>query len=138
MLHGSTRMKDWPDHFPAQCPPIDAEPVSGEVFRFVGRNNPKAKDFSTYYELKPEKDWGDQACQARGLSVYRNFEVCKKMSLMIPALAKKKLAVAVLEQGDGNIATTPSRNSKDHNTFWSCLDAEQLYVKFSSVEFEDA
>ncbi|MBE9396776.1 hypothetical protein IOQ59_05805 [Pontibacterium sp. N1Y112] len=131
-------MKKWPDHFPEQCPPGCAEPVSGKVYRFINRANPKEKDFKSFFELKPDQDWGEKACQARGLSVYKNKNACEQMVDLVPALAKKKLAVAELNSNDGVIAETPSRNSNEHNTLWSSVDKKEMADKFTCLENEVA
>lgn len=129
-------MIKWPDHFPEQCPPVHASPVSGNVFRFISRNAPKHKDFVSFFSINPSKDWGDNSCQANGLSVYSSNEVCAKMAKMIPALAKKKLAVAELNSNDGYIANTPSNNTKHHKTLWPLISPENLAEKFSSIPLE--
>ncbi len=131
-------MAKWPDHYPEQCPPESAEPVSGKVYRFVNRTNPKERDFKSNYEQRPGTDWGNQGCQARGLSVFRTIEACDDMAEQVPALAKKKLAVANLSQNDGVIAETPSRNSSKHNTLWPLLDAKEMANRFKSVDIEEA
>ncbi len=129
-------MTKWPDHFPEQCPPGCAEPVSGKVYRFINRTNPKEKDFKSFFELNPGRDWGEKACQARGLSVYKSKDICEQMIDLIPALAKKKLAVAELDPDDGVIAETPSTNSNEHNTLWPLTDKKEMADKFTCLGIE--
>ncbi|WP_320055765.1 hypothetical protein [Desulfuromonas thiophila] len=124
----------WPDHYPEKCPPVDAEDVSGLVYRFTNRANPKHKDFLSYYELKPDEDWGDKDCQARGLSVYTTEDDCRAASAAVPALRKKKLCAARLSTKAGVIAPTPSRNNCNHKTLWSLFSAEELSELFVPLE----
>jgi hypothetical protein len=124
----------WPEHYPEKCPPDTATDVSGEVYRFTSKTNPKHKDFLSYYELKPNNDWGKMECQARGLSVYTTKEDCRAAIDTIPALRKKYLCVAELHGEAGVIAETPSQNSNNHKTLWSLFSAEELANLFKSIE----
>jgi len=124
----------WPDHYPEKCPPDDAENVSGVVYRFTNRTNPKHRDFLSYYELKPAKDWGKKACQARGLSVYTSEEDCKTAISLVPALKKKKLCIAELGSESGVIAPTPSKNNYNHKTLWPLISAQDLAEIFMPMD----
>lgn len=121
----------WPDHYPEKCPPDNAEDVSGVVYRFTNRTNPKHKDFLSYYELKPTENWGEKACQARGLSVYTSEEDCKTALAAMPALRKKRLCVAELSSEAGVIAHTPSKNHHNHKTLWPLVSAQDLAEIFA-------
>lgn len=123
----------WPDHYPSNCPPSQAEPPSGNIYRFMNRKNPKDKDFSSYYELKPDHDWKDKACAARGLTVYTTKEDCVAAAAAVPALKKKHLAIANLPSNSGVIAATPSTNTKNHKTFWPRISAQEMADLFSPV-----
>nr|WP_320049639.1 hypothetical protein [uncultured Desulfuromonas sp.] len=124
----------WPEHYPEKCPPAEAKNVSGQVYRFTNRSSPKCKDFLSYYDLKPEKDWGSKACQARGLSVYTTVEDCETAVAAVPALRRKKLCVAVLSADTGVIAHTPSNNHYNHKTLWSLVGAEELSERFEPLD----
>ncbi|KKO47710.1 hypothetical protein VT06_15445 [Arsukibacterium sp. MJ3] len=124
----------WPGHYPERCPPDDVEDVSGVVFRFTNRANPKHKDFLSYYELKPNEDWGDKACQARGLSVYISENDCKTALAAVPALRKKSLCVAELSSETGMIGGTPSKNNYNHKTLWSLISAHDLAEIFMPID----
>ena len=54
----------WPDYFPDDCPPQDAEPATGEVYRVVKQNPPDSKDFMSQRERKRRKNFGEKECQA--------------------------------------------------------------------------
>lgn len=123
-------MKVWPTHYPDKCPPDHSESVSGNIYRFTNRINPRYRDFSSYYELNPGHDWGNKACDARGLSVYRTEEDCIAAAAVVPALKKKHIAKASLLPGCGVIAPTHSNNTKNHNTFWSLISTEKLASLF--------
>lgn len=127
-------MTAWPEHYPEKCPPDNAVPPSGSLFRFINKTNPKKKDFLSYYELKPEGDWGTKACVSRGLSVYASEIDCAVAAATIPALKKKQLAKAFLPKNSGVIASTPSKNTNNHKTLWPLISAEELAELFSPVQ----
>lgn len=128
------RLRCWPDHYPELCPPNNAGHVSGRVFRFTNRTNPKSKDFLSYYDLKPGEEWGRSECNARGLSVYTTEQDCIAAADAVPALRRKHLCVAELPSHAGVIADTPSKNTENHKTLWSLFTAEELSALFTPIE----
>src|SRR5689334_14595616 len=63
----------WPRHFPNGCPKADAVPADGVVWRLVRTRIPDAEDFRSWHDLRPQKDWKEKACEACGLSVFRDI-----------------------------------------------------------------
>lgn len=124
----------WPEHYPEQCPPNSAEPVNGTIYRFINRNTPQEKDFYSHYERNPDKDWSNNECNSRGLSVLKTKEACSEMASAVPALRKKKIVKGTLDDTCGVIAPTPSDSSVGHNTFWSLIEPNILVTKFSIYE----
>ncbi len=131
-------MPAWPEHYPSNCPPESSVPPSGEVFRFTNRKTPKDKDFFSYYLLKPGHNWGADACNSRGLTVYTSEEDCIAAAAAVPALKKKHMAKATLPINSGEIAATHSNNTKNHKTFWPIISPEDLAAIFASVNQEGA
>lgn len=131
----------WPSHYPTQCPPEEAFTYEGSLYRFINRNNPVPKDFKSYYETKIGNDWGDKACQARGLSVFKTLDDCSEMMRTVPALRKKKVAVATIDSECGLLANTPSTKSKRHCTWWipkSLSNPCELFEKIDLSEMSHA
>lgn len=110
-------LMDYAD-FPPKCPPERAEPASGSIFRLVSRATMKPKDFLSYKELNPHKNYEGKECQSCGLSVFRTQEDCSKAKATIPALRKKHVAAADLRDPVGLYAATPSYNTGNHHTWW--------------------
>lgn len=133
----NTQKVTWPDNYPDKCPPVCAVNVSGKVIRLTNRSNPKSKDFCSYYEQNPNHNWGEQSCQARGLSVYTSEEEYKYAISVVPALKRKKVCIAELSPKDGVIASTPSTNNPRHKTYWPLLSNEQLSEIFKPLNFEE-
>jgi len=61
------------------------------------------------------------------------MEDCMAAAAAIPALKKKYLSKAELPPHSGAIAATPSGNTKNHNTFWSLISAEELAIFFMPI-----
>lgn len=108
----------WPSHFPASCPPASAAELVGTVFRFINGRSAVDRDFMSHYERDPEKDWGDDGCKARGLSILRTWADCGVMREAVPALRKKRLVHAEIVKPIGLVASTPSNNCQGHCTWW--------------------
>lgn len=124
----------WPDHFPHSCPPVDAIDVSGPVYRFINGRAPADRDFESHYERNAAKDWDADACVARGLSVLRNWSDCMIMRKAVPALRKKRVAVAMVVSPVGLIAPTPSNSCAGHCTWWRSLAPGQVRPLFSTFQ----
>lgn len=128
-------MHQWPDHYPQLCPPSQAVPSDGHIYRFTYGAMPEAKDFRSFYDGAPNKDWGDLACQARGLSVYPTLEACREAANKVPSLAKKKLAAGSLQGSYGMVAETPSKNTSNHMTWWVGSNCPDPVTFFAPVDF---
>jgi hypothetical protein len=127
-------LSNFPEYYPEQCPPSEAKDVDGNVFRFTARNTPHKRDFLSFYELSPDKNWDADTCQAMGLSVFPSISACHEMQSKIPALRKKKIASANLNNSHGKFAHTPSTNSKRHMTWWVSSELSEPWILFSNVD----
>lgn len=130
----------YPEHYPDQCPPKVAHCHTGDLYRFINRNNPDSSDFRSYYDNNPTKDWGVKACEARGLSVVRCGLGVLEMRAAIPALRKKKVSKASVSENCGVLGETPSSSSKRHCTWWipkTIVEPEKLFVVISESELSN-
>lgn len=126
-------MYSWPDHYPQSCPPSEAIELTGTVYRFINGASPAERDFHSHYERQPDKDWGNESCKARGLSVLKTTAGCGEMRKAIPALRKKRVAVATIDLPVGLIATTPSNSCDDHCTWWRTVHPSEVLGLFTTV-----
>ncbi|MFZ2727101.1 MAG: hypothetical protein WAX77_12670 [Methylococcaceae bacterium] len=127
-------MSKFPEYYPKQCPPCDAKDIEGLVFRFTDRNVPNKRDFLSHYEKNSSKDWEDSACQAMGLSVFPSKDACEEMKKKVPAMRRKKIASANLNNEHGKFAHTPSTTSKRHMTWWVSCSLNEPWILFSNVD----
>lgn len=122
----------WPEHFPNACPPDEAVPLAGPVFRFINGTAPAERDFTSHFERNAGKDWGEDACKARGLSVLRTFRDCRLMRKGVPALRKKRLAYADISTEVGVVQHTPSNTCEGHCTWWRAAPPSDVRSLFST------
>lgn len=130
-LNRGATLYSWPNHFPLQCPPPEATELSGQIFRFINGPAPVDWDFLSHYERRPAGEWGD-ACKARGISVVRTYEDCQIMRAGVPALRKKRLAVASIESSVGLISNSPSGTCQGHCTWWRSSPAGEVKLLFAN------
>lgn len=124
----------WPTNYPTQCPPSHAVELTGTVYRFINGKVPADVDFLSHYERKPDGDWGNEPCKARGLSILRSMEDCHTMRAGVPALRKKRIAVALIDEPTGVIASTPSHTCEGHKTWWRTKLPSALTPLFTKIE----
>lgn len=118
-------MTQWPDHYPAMCPPADAAPASGRFIRFVDAVPPSGDDTMSYVELRisgrrkfKTEDFGKLECEASGFSMYDTIENAEAARKGMRPLQKKMLA-SVDITGDGKVKRTAEK--KGHHTWWRPL-----------------
>lgn len=119
----------WPDYFPNDCPPQDAQPATGDVYRLVKQNPPESKDFIPLREKKTSEDFGEKECQACGLSVLGSAEDALRMRKRARGMEKRLIAKGTLNLCLGKIKHTPSsRYGKSHHTWWVPTEVEPWSV----------
>ncbi len=108
---------EWPEHFPENCPPANSIEAGGTVHRFVRNNPPENNDFRSNRLLHPQQDFGENICQACGLSVYRDKNDLIRKLRRLPAKRKCHIATGNLNPDTGKILPTPTQGDS-HNTWW--------------------
>jgi hypothetical protein len=124
----------WPSHFPTQCPPTEATELVGIVYRFINKQELTDWDFLSHYERAPHANWSHSPCNCRGLSVVRTSQDYAAMRDAVPALRKKKIAIADINSSVGVISTTPSNSCNDHCTWWRSPTAAEVRAMFNVLD----
>lgn len=112
---------EWPEFYPENCPPEDAEQASGTVYRLVRHDPPQMVDFETLYEERPkffENKPNDFICKGCGVSVCRNFEDIERLQRSSGKMRKRQVAEGIVNSNHGVILHTPSALYKSHHTWW--------------------
>jgi hypothetical protein len=104
----------FPDDWPEGCPPEDAEPAAGQVFRLVKSNPHSAADFASHHELGTLPK--GPACLRCGLSIFRTREDADHQHRAYPKLGRH-VASGMLEAKHGVAKPTQGRQPT-HTTWW--------------------
>ena len=116
----------WPDFYPANCPPAEAEPASGTVYRLVRNDPPQAEDFLSTWEEFPGR-FPEPTIQISGASVYRNPQDIERLKNRVRHLRNRKTAKGELNSTLGFIQWTKGREIS-HHTWWIPIDTEPWLV----------
>ena len=85
------------------------------MYRFVKNNPPNRDDFKSQYELSPNKEWGDNACMACGVSVWDSYDVARKKQQKSKLFRNDQIAEGTILENTGLILETFKKN---HITWW--------------------
>lgn len=119
----------WCCEMPSGCPPHDILiPINHQFYRLARENNGySSKDFMTYAELEPNKNWGELLPLAVGLSIIDNEAKARK-SLKLPIFRKFKGIISLLlNESDGVVCQTGVHLS--HYTWWRTQSFQMSNLK---------
>lgn len=112
-------MTQWPDGFPAQCPPEDAMASTETFYRLVRSDPALEQDFWSYQQLlaagleRPRLRTPDP-CIAAGVSVFATVEGVSNVRKAFGALRSMRVASGSLS-GSGVVKET---GRDGHHTWW--------------------
>lgn len=111
---------------PTGCPPPQAAPAAGAVFRAANHDPPEAVDFlSLYEEERPLRNPTPVLeCQHRGLSVFRALADVRHLLGLFPD-RWQLVAAGVLTADSGVTLHTPSNRFPSHTTWWCYAGIER-------------
>ena len=122
---------EWPDFYPANCPPAEAESASGTVYRLVNHDPAQEEDFKTPFEENPRRFDNKPTIQNCGVSVHtdpQDSEELKKAMKMVPRFKNSQIAEGELNPTLGLIQHTPSLKYRSHHSWWVPIGAEPWVV----------
>ena len=119
----------WPDYYPENCPPEDAQPASGVVYRFCRGREPRPADFYPHHIRFPNMEFHDLCQSGCGISVYRTPGDIEIAARLVPGMDKKVPAVGSLAAEHGVTKPTPQEDRPTHTTWWIPvgIDAHELF-----------
>lgn len=106
---------NFPDNWPAGCPPEDALDAEGTVFRIVNNAPPCAEDLTSHFETG--RVLKGPPCLRCGLSVFREVSDAVHQRLLFPKLGHW-IAKASLEPAHGKTKLTGGQRPT-HTTWWA-------------------
>lgn len=98
------------------CPPADAEPAEGWVFRGSKNNPPIAADLQTADETGRLVD--ADPCLRKALSVFRSRLEAEHQARLFRRWKRKYIVQAELTSEHGKIKLTPTKDRPSHTSWW--------------------
>ena len=111
--------------FPPDCPPEDAQPVSGVFYRLVGKHLGVGDSTDESSWLRPYQTQGSQyyktfdAVGAHGLSVFADLADTRRARGIAPWMAKKSVAEVTVTEAEGSMRPSPTAVSTSHHDWWT-------------------
>lgn len=121
--------REWPAHFPADCPPKNAAPISQPVFRFVESDPPIPADFESYLEKGIGE--GQPDCLRAALSCFLDKNYPIELRRVSKLWRRHHIATASLTAQDGVIKQTGKK--PEHYSLWLRAAALSNATKLFSV-----
>lgn len=126
MRNQRTTKLQWPDYYPENCPPKEAKPASGKVYRLVKHNPPQAEDFLSTWEEFPGR-FPIPTVKNSGVSVYTDPQDIERLKKRIRQLRNRKTAEGKLNPMLGMIQRTEGKE-RSHHTWWVPIRVEPWHV----------
>jgi len=111
----------WPEYFPEDCPPEDAEATTRTLFRFADKFPLGERDRKSKREINPDKEpFGDKEleCKACGLSLFSDLEAMREMMKRVKGFRQSRIIRCHITENDGLLKETPGMQNKSHCTLW--------------------
>jgi len=107
----------WPDFYPDNCPPSEAEPHRGDIYMFRMRNEAVELSFTPYIIKCPERVQPGLECIGSGVYCFRTLRELRHMMNAIPKIRRNAISIKTSSrESDGLHKNTGS--SKGHYTWW--------------------
>lgn len=113
----------WPNDFPENCPPNDAQARSIIVYMLISTPIDVEKDFLPLYDRQPkgqanlrEDAW--RWCQAKGLSVFENKEHLRSIQGNVRRFKNHQIGRFRITPAMGVLKPTSSLYGDSHRTWW--------------------
>ncbi len=120
---------NFPEFYPEDCPYAEAIEMDIVVYRYAARGYVCEKDFQSYYEKYPNRDFGQNECVACGVSVYKNMsdltteDKSQRTALMRRKANQKRILRIHITPKLGRVVPT-SNHGDSHHTWWVYFDAD--------------
>ena len=132
-FHGAvSESNQWPCHFPAGCPPSEAQDASALTLYRAGknRNEPHWRDGQSHYGRAPHKPEFDTCCH-RGLSTYLTVDSVRTAMRNHPRRFKSVLRIEA--PSTCAVVTPTPRGGNNHHTLWLRAAHEESFTSWCTV-----
>lgn len=101
---------------PQNCPPAEATPMEGTLFRGIPNPPVNASHFRSHAEA--EKPCDPRKCKSWGLSVWVSEADARHAQQALTYMQAWHIAAGQVVPSDGVVMPTPSNSQPNHHTFW--------------------
>lgn len=114
----------WPDGFPLGCPPPDAVPAAGDVYRIVTTDPPSLNDFRPWRAENPLRPGEKDSVRAWGTSVFDDVgdaaSVIAGKRKRVPGVSTWRVALGTLRAEFGRMSSPsgPGAKHPSHRDWW--------------------
>lgn len=112
----------WPKHIPSNCPPDEAVPAAGLVYRLVRHNPPEPGDFQSWRDeagRDPRDADKSLLCRSFAMSVYSTLSSARRrLRLFKPRLNKEPFVAIAAGTLRPDIGVMLETGSQDHISLW--------------------
>lgn len=106
----------WVPNMPEGIPPEDiCVPREHVLYRLTKGESIAEEDLTTYYEMDPNKDWGDKLALAYAVSMYDDLDKTSKLTKMASLRDSKGVSKFVLNPENGVVKQT---GKSFHYSWW--------------------
>jgi hypothetical protein len=105
------------------CPPSDASPGSGLIYRMVKSFPPASDDFDSDVERKT-KNCDQTNCDCWGCSVWADSDGVETAMNLFKYWRKRYIVSVSLKSSDGLTKNSPSNGQPGHYTFWKAVGVD--------------
>lgn len=121
----------FPTDWPPGCPPQDAVPASGRVFRLVRGSTPSPDDFKSHFDQG--KKVPAKQCTGRSLSVFRTKQQAAQCQALLQYLGDH-VAFGDLSSGHG-MTKLSQRKHPGHTEWWpyAGVDPAKILVQIEAL-----
>lgn len=117
----------WRETQPSKCPPNDAKPFAGYLYRAVYRSTPNEDDFRLWAEESKNHPSTPVCCREYAISMFDDPAALKRVSGLFGFQRRKFIAKVQIKHEDG-----VSKKKRGHHSFWPDRRAD-LPAAVSSV-----
>lgn len=105
---------------PGHCPPDDANPYAGTLYRAAKKFPPNKRDMLSVIEQGRRTDAQD--CRSWGLSVWVDEAAARHAREIVPFFRTCSIVKFTVDEDNGELMHTPSNDQPNHHTYWKKAD----------------
>lgn len=109
----------WPEHYPENCPPEEADSRPGTYFRCISGNDVTEEDFESNYDMNLRRDMErTNPCARRSTSIWSTFKGARRILDLWPQFPSRCIAEVGLDGRCGQLKRSKGKERREHYHWW--------------------